>query len=126
MSIGPIEGITWRRGFRIGSLTTYDHLIHGEYAETGSHELTTRTRIAILMKSNVHETSSLNIPPGPLRIARARPSTSARMKSRTLMRRIPPITAAASAQRGALVGFPPARTTLRSMGSSIGSILDRE
>ena len=53
MSICRHCGNHWRSGRSIGSLTAYDHRIHGEYGEIGSHELTTRTRIAILRKSNV-------------------------------------------------------------------------
>ena len=36
----------------------------------GSQELTTLTRIAIRMKSNVHETKTLNRPAGPLCVAK--------------------------------------------------------
>ena len=63
ISIGPIAGITWRK--RAVERLTYGvrPRIHREYGEIGSHELTTRTRIAMRRKSNVHATSNLNIPP---------------------------------------------------------------
>src|SRR6266536_3898672 len=126
MSMGPSDGITCLSGFRIGSLNAYDQRIHGEYGDIGSHELTTLTSNAIRSTSKSHDTISRNIPLGPLWIANPAANTSARMKSSTLTRRIPPITTAASAQRGALAGFPPARTTRRSIGSINGSIFVRE
>src|SRR5687768_4441934 len=126
ISIGPRLGITDLNGLRIGSLMAYDHRIHGEYGEIGSHELMTLTRSAMRMKLKVHATSSLKMPPGQLRIASASPTTSPRIKSRTLMSRIPPITTAASAHNGAVAGFPPAFTTFLSIGSSTGSIFERQ
>jgi len=65
MSIIPTDGMIWRSGARIGSVTTYDQWIHLEYGEIGSHELTTLTMSAMRRKSNSHETTSVRIPRGP-------------------------------------------------------------
>lgn len=122
MSIIPMLGITCLKGRRIGSLTAYDQRIQIEYGEIGSHELITRTRIAICTNSNSHNTISLNMPLGPLPTANTIWYSWAVTKLSRLTISIPPITTAASPQSGALAGVPPAATTRRSIGASIGSI----
>jgi hypothetical protein len=64
MSIIPIRGTTRWSGAIIQFVRTYDHRIHREYGEIGSHDEITRTRSASRSIPNPHDASVIPIVDG--------------------------------------------------------------
>ena len=73
----PTSGMTRRSGAIIHSVSTYDHRIHFEYGEIGSHDDSTRTSSASLRSENAHESSELREAP---RVRRARTRSATRCR----------------------------------------------